>query len=31
MVNLQTAQTAYQAALEGTARSFQQSLLDFIK
>ncbi|HLK57576.1 MAG TPA: flagellar hook-associated protein FlgL [Chthonomonadaceae bacterium] len=31
VVHLQTAQTAYQAALEATAKTFQNSLLDFIK
>lgn len=31
IVELQTAQTAYQAALESTSRTFQNSLLDFIK
>lgn len=31
MVELQTAQTAYQAALQSTARAFQSSLLDFLK
>ncbi|HLJ55960.1 MAG TPA: flagellar hook-associated protein FlgL [Chthonomonadaceae bacterium] len=30
-VALQTAQTAYQAALQSTVRSFQTSLLDFLK
>jgi flagellar hook-associated protein 3 FlgL len=31
VVQLQTAQTAYQAALTATARSFQQTLLDFLR
>src|SRR5581483_11434756 len=31
VVELQTAQTAYQAALQSTARAFQTSLLDFVK
>ena len=31
VVSLQTAQTAYNAALAATSRSFQNSLLDFIK
>jgi flagellar hook-associated protein 3 FlgL len=31
VINLQTAQTAYQAALQSTARAFQNSLLDFLK
>jgi flagellar hook-associated protein 3 FlgL len=31
IVELQTAQTAYQAALQSTSRTFQNSLLDFIK
>lgn len=31
VVELQTAQTAYQAALQSTSRAFQNSLLDFIK
>ena len=31
IVEMQTAQTAYQAALQSTARTFQNSLLDFIK
>ena len=31
VVELQTAQTAYQAALQSTSRTFQNSLLDFIK
>jgi flagellar hook-associated protein 3 FlgL len=31
VVELQSAQTAYQAALQSTARSFQTSLLDFLK
>ena len=31
VVELQTAQTAYQAALTATSRSFQNSLLDFLK
>ena len=31
IVEMQSAQTAYQAALQSTARTFQNSLLDFIK
>jgi flagellar hook-associated protein 3 FlgL len=31
VVELQTSQTAYQAALQSTAKSFQTSLLDFLK
>lgn len=31
IVNLNTAQTAYQAALTASSRNFQQSLLDFLK
>ena len=31
IVELNTAQTAYQAALTASSRSFQQSLLDFLK
>lgn len=31
ITQMQTAQTAYQAALTATARGFQQSLLDFLK
>lgn len=31
VMNLQSAQTAYQAALTAASRSFQQSLLDFLK
>jgi flagellar hook-associated protein 3 FlgL len=31
VVELQTSQTAYQAALQATARAFQSSLLDFLK
>ena len=31
VVELQTAQTAYQAALQSTVRAFQSSLLDFLK
>jgi flagellar hook-associated protein 3 FlgL len=31
VVEMQTAQTAYQAALQSTARTFQNSLLDFIR
>ena len=31
VVELQTAQTAYQAALQSTVRAFQTSLLDFLK
>jgi flagellar hook-associated protein 3 FlgL len=31
VVNLQTSQTAYQAALQSTVRAFQTSLLDFLK
>lgn len=31
VVQLQTAQTAYQAALQSTVRAFQSSLLDFLK
>ena len=31
VVELQTAQTAYQAALQSTVRSFSTSLLDFLK
>jgi flagellar hook-associated protein 3 FlgL len=31
VINLQTAQTAYQAALQSTVRAFQTSLLDFLK
>jgi flagellar hook-associated protein 3 FlgL len=31
IIEMQTAQTAYQAALQSTARTFQNSLLDFIK